>query len=242
MQFILHGGTDAGDMVLFDPGALPDDFDKKGKFQLEDIQRLAREGRIYWLHTNADGDYHIGLYLADALPETVQPYAKHLESVDELYLPTGELFFTGIEYAFHSDDSELRKYPGMGQAAQLPPGRYRMEVFEFDYPTDFEEDLLRERIPGSEFRAREWMNTLAPLGCIPLLFVLGVLARAIQQMQWSFWMAIALVCGLVLIAVPVIWSRRPAYRNAIVAYAQIEKDFPGYGVLLQRTGPPTLEA
>ncbi len=242
MHFILHGGTDAGDMVLFDPGALPDDFDKKGKSQLEDIQQLACEGRIYWLRTNADGDYHIGLYLADALPETLQPYAKHLETVDELYLPTGELFFTGLEYAFHSDDSELRKYPGMGQAAQLPPGRYRMEVFELDYPSNFEEDLLRQRIPQNEFQAHKWMDTLAPFGCISLLLVLGVLAWAIQQMQWSFWMTIALVCGLALIAVPVIWSRRPAYRNAQEAYAHIEKEFPAYGVLLQRIGPRTLEA
>jgi hypothetical protein len=90
----------------------------------------------------------------------LQPYAKQLEILDPFHVPSGRLFFTGIEYAFRDDDSALRKYPHMGEAANVAPGMYRAEFFECEYPEDWYEDLLKQKLSAGQFQTYRLMNTL----------------------------------------------------------------------------------
>src|SRR5262249_21158248 len=142
---------------------------------------------------------------------------------------SGHLRFMGIEYAFKSDDSFLRRFPHMGDSTELEPGDYRAEFFEFGYPRDFHEDLLRQKLPFSQFRVHQFMNTLAPAGCLSILALLA----SIAILDWSTWISTALPCGLTLIALPLILSRLPAYRHADRVYKDVQRQYPGYGVVLQ---------
>jgi hypothetical protein len=229
MDRVLEGGTDAGSMVIFDPAALPDEFDTILKSDpAEQLEDLMEVGRLYWLNTMGDGGYTLGVYVGDRLPEHVEPYSKQMDAFEVLHLPSGRLFFAGVEYVFQSDDSALRKYPHMGEFAELQPGRYRAEFFEFEYPEDFHERLLRQQLPATQFRAHQLMNALAPIGCISLL---GVIASLVW-LRWGTVKTIIVVCLLALIALPMLLSRLPSYRRASVVYKNIQKEFCDYGVLL----------
>jgi hypothetical protein len=231
MDRTLEGGTDAGGMVIFDPAALPDDFDAKNKQDpLSQLEQLMQAGRLYWLNTDADGAYTLGVYIGNSLPDRLKPYGKTLDTCDQFHVPSGRLFFSGIEYAFRADDSFLRKYPHMGEAVDLAAGLYRAEFFEFEYPEDFHEDLLQQRLPTAQFRTYKLMDTLVPIGCIAL----PALLVTFFLLAWTVWVAIVLPCGLGLIALPLILSRLSAYRQADAVYKNIEKEFPGYAVLLQK--------
>jgi hypothetical protein len=233
MEQILQGGTDAASMVVFDPAALPDDFDAKQKVDpISQLEELQQAGRVYWIEMHADGGYELGVYAGGWLPDDLQPYAKALDTFDRFQVPSGRLFFTGIEYAFKSEDSFLRKYPHMGEAAELEAGEYRAEFFEFEYPEDFHEGLLRQKLPVSQFRVHRLMNTLAPIGCVLFLALLAALAI----LKWRIWLVTVLPWGLALMALPLILSRLPAYRKADRVYKDIQMYYPGYGVVLQTVG------
>jgi hypothetical protein len=226
----LEGGTDAASMVIFDPGALPADFDAQWKTDAAaQVEQLTREGRLYWLNTCADGSYTLGVYVGDGLPKRLHPFAKRLDVREKYPVASGRLYFTGIEYAFRADDSLLRKYRHMGESIELAPGEYRAEFFEFDYPPDFHEDLLEKRLPSAQFRAHQLMNVLAPIGCMSVLALFGSKAF----LGWAEWLTFALPFGIALVALPLLWSRLPAYKQAASVYKGIGKEFPGYGVLLQ---------
>ena len=216
-------------MVIFDPAALPDDFDQKQRDDpLAQLEELAQAGRLYWLDTHADGAYALGVYVGDRLPDRLQALGKKLGASESFQIPSGRLFFTGIEYVFRTDDSFLRKHPHMGSSLELAAGSYRADFFEFEYPEDFYEDFLRERLSALELRTYRFMNILAPLGCISLL----ALFAALGFLSWYVWAVTVLPCGLLLIALPLIVSRLPAYRKADAVYKEVQKEFPGYGILL----------
>jgi hypothetical protein len=234
MRYTLEGATDAGSMLLFDPEAVPDDFIwKKSPEQLES---LMRQGRLCWINPSADGDYELGVFLEEAIPEDLLPYAKLIETIDELQVPSGRLFFTGIELAFHSNASALRKYPHMGQSMDVPAGRYRIGLFEFDYPEEFYEDLFRRGLPERQFRLYRAVDSLAPIGCISFLVLLGT----IRFLSWKVWAVTVMPIALLLIALPILLSRTPGYRAARSTCREIERDHPGYGVVLGKlSGHPT---
>jgi hypothetical protein len=234
MYRTLEGGTDAAEMVVFDPAALPDDFDARQKDDpIAQLEVLQKAGCLYRIETHADGGYELGVHIGNGLSDELQPFVKTRETITPFHIPGGRLFFTGVEYAFQTDDSFLRKYPHMGEAVELESGEYRAEFFDFEYPEDFHEELLQKRLPPAQFHLLRSMNTLAPIGCISVLALLGSLAL----LKWTVWLSTALPVGGLLIALPVILSRLPAYRRANGVYRAIQKEYPGYGVLLQKAGP-----
>src|ERR1700677_948386 len=94
MHVTLEGGTDAGGMALFDPIALPADFDAAYRDDsLGQLESLMRVGRLYWINTHADGSYTLSIYQDPTLPETLQPYATALATVDTFAIPSRCLFF-----------------------------------------------------------------------------------------------------------------------------------------------------
>src|SRR5262249_51233311 len=73
MDRTLKGGTDAAGMVVFDPAALPDDFDEKQNDDpVSQLEQLMQAGRLYWIETHADGSYTLGVYVGHSLPDRLR--------------------------------------------------------------------------------------------------------------------------------------------------------------------------
>lgn len=234
----LEGGTDAGSMVLFDPTALPADFDAKirnGEVA-ETMDELGKLGRLYWLNTEGDGGYSLAVCLAEHLPPTLQPYAKPRESVPAFHIPTGRLYFTGVEYLFQQEDSILRKYPHMGNSTDVPPGVYSLDLYDLEYPENFHESMLRQRVTRSVARTYFSFNRLAATA------VLAGLAALVSAfvMKVSVWATTMLPAAAVLIAFTILISRSIPYRRAAEACRRIEGKYPGYAAVLRPTEPSTL--
>jgi hypothetical protein len=223
---VLEGGTDAASMLIFDPGALPDDYDERMRPDpLAAIEPLAGNGNLYWLNTDSDGGYSLGVCLDGRLPGELSRFAKPLGVAGRFAAPSGRLFFTGIEYAFRHDDRLLRRYPHMGACQPIPSGVYQLALYEMDYPEGFPEGLLRERLPANALRLYTLLNDwLIPLICIGvlLLFVslLGLGARV--------WSITALPAGLALVLPVVLLSRTPTYRQARGLLLDLQRRYPDY--------------
>jgi hypothetical protein len=230
---VLEGGTDIASMVIFDPAALPDGCDDRMRDDpLSVIRPLADEGRLYWLNTSADGDYDLGVRVGGHLPEELAGFARLLDVAPKFAAPGGRLYFTGIEYAFRDDDSRLRRYPHMGASLEVPPGTYRLSLYEIDYPEGFHESLLRGRLSPGEFRLYSLMDSLAPLGCLGVLALFASVLWLVSA-GLTRWAVTATLLWLVPVIPPVALSRTQSYRKAKRIDREIVREHPSYFAILE---------
>lgn len=230
---VLEGGTDAASMVLFDPEALPEDFDIQVRDDpAELIERLDAEGRLCGINPAADGGYSLGVCVDSGLPKSLVEFARPLAVVERFAVPGGRLHFAGIEYVFRRDDSMLRRYPHMGSSCEVPPGTYRMAVYEMEYPAGLDEAILRGRLPAAQYRLYEAAGWLTPLGCLGAAVVVALLAlfRRVGGL-------LALVAAVAVLGVALGLSRSKAYREADHLFRSIRREHPVYVVALSRLDP-----
>lgn len=230
MIAVLEGGTDAASMLIFDPAAMPSDYDACAPDDpMSMILELTATGRVYWLDTHGDGGYNLGVCLGETLDHPYPQFAKQAGVADHFAAPSGKLYFTGIEYAFHHDDSFLRNHSHMGSFQKIPRGTYRLALYEMEYPKGFHEDLLRQEISAVAFQLYSLMSWLAPLGCLSLL----VLAISPFLFGLRAWITTALPICLTLIAFAVLMARLPPYREARGRHRAIQRDNPGFIAVLR---------
>jgi hypothetical protein len=233
---VLEGGTDIASMLIFDPAALPDDYDLRARDDpMPVIKRLFDEGCVYWLNTHADGGYSLGVCLGESLPTEFAGFSRCLGVAARFAAPSGRLYFTGIEYAFHHDDSPLRKYPHMGASCQVPPGTYCLTLYELNYPDDFHESVLRQRLSARDFRRYSMMNSrLIPYGCLSTVLA----AISAPLFGWLLWSVTALPLLIAIVLPAMLISRSQSYREASRLHLAIQREYPAYCAVLE-AGIPT---
>lgn len=231
MLRVLEGGTDAASMLIFDPATLPDDYDVRVHHDpIAVIERLFDDGCLYWLDTASDGTYSLGICVGELLPDELVRFARLSGVAARFTVASGRLYFTGIEYAFRHDDSFLRRYPHMGACCQIPVGTYRLTLYEMDYPEDFHEDRLRQRLSVNDFRLYALMNhRLIPLGCISaILLVLSPLLIGLR-----LWSVTALPLCVALALSTILISRSRPYREARHSHLAIQREYPDFCAALE---------
>src|SRR5262249_45372494 len=135
MRHVVEAGTDAASLLLFDPGALPADFDRQFQIgSVEILEEMNRRGRASWITTDGDGSFLLHIYVDEPIPEQLRPYARESEVVEPFSAPTGRIVCCGSEYAFREDDSRLRQHPHMGTSFTVRPGFYRLTLLRMNYP------------------------------------------------------------------------------------------------------------
>src|SRR5262245_5275268 len=233
MKHYVEGGTDAASMILFDPEALPDDYEKRcGSAFPALIEELQDSGSAYWLNTCSDGSYELLACEGEPLPSSLLHFASNPVVIERFRVPSGRVYFTGVEYAFRKDDSLLKKFPSMAGTFTIPPGVYRLTLFEMDYPEDYVEDQIRQQVPP---RLYWWSQSM---GCFvwPLLLALVVTVLLIFYLPWPAGLVYALPSSGALILL--LWGlfRLKPYRQAQEARRRVERQYPGFVAELQYQG------
>jgi hypothetical protein len=220
-------------LLLFDPGALPDDFDARARGDpYELLEQLTAAGRAYWINTGADGAYLLHAYVEEPVPASLQPYIRDPLTAETFVVPTGRLYFTGAEYGFRDDDRFLRKHPHMGGVFTVRPGVYRLTLWRTEYPEGLPEQRLREQVSPWAYRLHQgmgWLVMMAALGFVGLSVTAPYAPR-------DFWIRYLLpVCGL-LVLVPIVVARLRPYREARERYRAIAWEFPSIVAQLEFHG------
>jgi hypothetical protein len=236
MICVLHGGTDAASMLIFDPAALPDDFDRRVQDDpMAAIEQLRDEGRLYWLNTESDGSYSLGVCTNDSLPPNLARFGRLLGEAGSFAAPSGRIYFTGIEYGFRHDDSFLRRHSHMGAYCQIPGGTYCLSLYEMEYPEDFHDDVLRRTVSAREFRLYSLMNGLIPLACMSVVS----LAVSLPLLGVRLWSVIALPVCVALALPAILISRSGPYRRTRRAHLDIQRAHPDFSATLRATSGST---
>ncbi len=183
LRMIHHvtAGTDGATLALFDPAALPPDFDSRFA---EDPVGLAgalqNEGRFWFGGTGGDGSYQFTI-AEDEPPPTAPAGAVPTEIFrhDNFQIPSGKLFIAGMEYAANDpmQGSDCTPKGGlsafaMGRSVEVRPGVHRLVVTQLEYDEDERSAVVGSVLPPGR-RVTRGLHQMLLVICYLLAFVLG---------------------------------------------------------------------
>ena len=225
MPHIVEAGTDGAALLLFDPAALPDDFDERMQDeQVEVLEDVTREGLGYWATTDGDGVFLLHAYVEEDVAAYLAPYLTESDDVPAFQVPSGTLYFGGAEYGFKNDTSMRDKFPHMLETIRVPRGTYRLRVHRTAYPGGLLESELRHEVSGLAAWLRGAFETLV---AISIMTMFAGIALAI----WTLW---PLLLGMACVALTLALRCLPPLRRAQAAWKAIGRRYPFAVVELRR--------
>ena len=230
MKHIVGTGTDIASILIFDPLALPSDYDERPKAQWEIIRRLHQEQRVFHVQTGADGAYLVHAFVDEPMPDYLGPFVHEPYVHEHFDAPSGQVYCAGLEYAFRSNNARLKKHPRLGGSFSLAPGRYRLTMHRTEYPDEMMEEELRQKVTPNAFRLHQSMGYFVTLA---VLSMVGC-SIAFFKLPTAIWTAYVLPLAIVLVAPPFIVSRLPSYRNTDKIWKDLQLNYPSLVAEFQR--------
>lgn len=232
MKHIVEAGTDAATLALFDPAALPEDFEARFREDgAEVFEELNRGGRLLGIDTHADGSYTLHAYVDEPLPDGIAPHVRDPAVVEAFQVPSGRVYFAGAEYASPDMEASLSRYK-MGEPFDVRPGVYRLTVYETEFPEGIDEDMLRAVAPAGAYQLYQsegcfvWLAFLSAVG-------LGVALFGEILKPWRYYLIPLFLMG---IAWPFVLARLKPYRETQERYRAIQREHPAYVARLEYRG------
>jgi hypothetical protein len=230
MPHEIEAGTDTSALLLFDPGAIPSDVDRRlldaGS---ESLNRLDRAGLVCLIRTAGDGVFLLHLYVDERVPERLLAFATHPRRFRAFPVPSGRLCFAGLEYALREDSALLRQHPRPGGSMALAPGTYKLSLYQFAYPERLVHQAFRTEAPAPEYLAWISMKLLIPLAVAAWI---GLVAIFFTNVRVPFPPFAAPLLGLVF-ALPFVVRRLDVYVAALDRFASLQRGYPSLAAVLE---------
>jgi len=234
MDKTLIAGTDGGNVILFDPGALPADIDE----QLEKdwggtAERLRNEGLICWPMADGDGDWVLRVLIDEPPPGEVKAATGEVEIIEAFQVPTGELRLIGGEY-FGSLEKRRSDWSG-GEAMRIEPGTYRVEIHPGGGQGQRDHKIRWKQLAGRwNVLAHEGIICLGCGGVIGVVISLGVFLISFKA--GIYWLAVSAgmaVAGFVTLQTK--WQKK-----VDDAYKEAKRSSPDFVVVMRKIEPAEL--
>jgi hypothetical protein len=234
MRYLIEAGTDAATLLLFDPAALPTDFEHQ--FQSDasgTLERLHRQGLACWIPVAGDGSYLLHVYLDEPIPPALRFCLREPVVIANFPAPSGWLHFTGAEYAFRDDDTTLAQNPRMGGSAVIAPGTYQLTLFCTLYPPGYISRHFRASVSRLDYALWASMYALVPLAVAAWIVLVVILFTTVRVPFPSFLAPLLMA----VLSLPFLVRRLPAYKSVKERYASVERQFPALVAQLESSAP-----
>jgi hypothetical protein len=230
---IAEASTEQGKVVLWDPAALPEDFDSRFRGEAPELlEKLQKKGVLRVHKTGEDGDCRLHLYVDEPPPADIARFLKNPGHMSRLAVPGGQLWLAGAEFVFRTEDAELKKWPAMGTRIEIPPGTYDFRWSRVKISGEALEEQRRAALGEDVYEKLQ-----GEPGRLGICLVLTLLAVTLHFLEgpalWS-WALLTLAAGAWIVFLA---SRRtPAYRKAKERLRELERETPSLVAELQRVG------
>lgn len=225
MRFVAEARTGTGEVVLFDPEALPEDFDARlGADDGELMEALAAEERLFQLETEYADTVVLHLYLDAPVSASLTEFCHEPKEIPAFPVPSGSLWFCGSEYVFHRDDSALQNDPQGGTRMTVPWGVYAVRLSQTEYPDGYLQARIRVAAGLKATRFFDIANYLCDVGCLLTLAVVVALFAS-HLAPWSLLMVGAAVLYW---AVLNLLTTSAPYRRYEEATRAVLREFPAF--------------
>jgi hypothetical protein len=92
MKHLAKAGMDVASLLIFDPSALPSDYEqRRPKEKLEIVRKLHQEQRVFLVETGADGAYLIHAFVDEPIPDSLKPFVREPQVHDRFEAPSGKI-------------------------------------------------------------------------------------------------------------------------------------------------------
>jgi hypothetical protein len=247
MRHVIETGTDIAIVAFFDVAALPKDFDEQAKAdQMAVLEKLSREGRLWYLETGADGGYLFHFYIETVLPELIAKHSAEPNITERFSVPSGEMWACGAEYVALDPKRALAKFSHMGASFQIPPGDYEITAWRTEWPEDFVEDKIKERIGNVAWRRNEALGQST--GCLFVALIIGTLVSLGVSTSRGTWGHFGLGGGWYWGGLGVLWVSCIAMMKSLknmenhTPRKDVEREFPSIVVEMKRNVSSTKAA
>jgi len=232
MRHIVEAGTDAASLLLFDPSALPEEFDaaNAGGDPTEILSALNDQGRLFWINTDGDGGYLLHAFVDEQPAAELRQYLSDPQTSDQFTVNSGRIFFTGAEYGFRNDDSRLRSYPAMGGSFPAENGTYSITVYRAEYPDGLHDERFRQQATPAQQRIHRTYSALM------VAAVLAVIAAIVGlfAVSWLTWFKYFVPAALVAIGLTMLVSRLSIFKTAEKIWQTVNHELPSIVAVLVR--------
>jgi hypothetical protein len=199
---------------------------------LRALERDASEGRLFLIHTGADGGGPIDVYVDETAPASVHARIRPIAENVLLSVPSGALIVGGVE-DYRSDEPRLT---GPGSVIQIPVGDYALRCFVLKDPEQESsaEQRLRESVATDDIKYYDRINRR---GCAAGALTLLLFPVLTVVIDWRI--ALAITAAVFLSFFPLReWSlkRNARYQrlNAIIPRVRLEHEDPTFVFELTR--------
>lgn len=231
MIHTLESGTDAANMVLFDPEVLPAG---RAEFGQEEVEAAAAEGRLVHWYTAADGSFRLRLYVEEPVPAELASRAVNGVTGRLLRVPGGRVYFAGVELLLDGETAWRSE-----ASAGLPPGDYVIDAFEVDWTEGDDQAFQRHWEARVGVLGARLVSGLEVATAVALLVTLGSLIPAVVLLftrpsgllEFAPWLL-----GL-WVVILVVW-RLPGVRRIQGVREELQQGMPDGVVALRRVEEP----
>lgn len=248
MKHVIETGTDAASVCLFDPAALPPDFDERARQEsFETFERLDREGALWWSNTGGDGGHLFHVYVDEPVPDDVRAHLHDCQKRAGLRVPSGTLWACGAEYAARDPEhgsastpkGGLARYSHMGGSCRLEPGNYALTAWRAQWPRNIiERELAKElgtprvkRGKGLGIATGVALFAAFGLSIITLGLTIGALGNIQERLgELAIWWSALVAVWLIALQL----ARTMTRRERDPRRREIEQRFPSIVVQLHR--------
>jgi hypothetical protein len=223
MRYEIEAATDATALLLFDPAALPVNFEQQFQSDASGVlARLHRQGLACWIPVAADGSYLLHVYLDEPIPPALGSCLHKPLRIRRFSVPSGWLHFTGAECAFRDDDNILAQNPHMGGPVAIAPGIYRLALFRTEYPPGQIVRRFRASVSRLDYLLWASMYALVPLAVAAWIGLVVIFFTTVRVPFPSFLAPLLLA----VFSLPFVVCRHSAYTSVRERYASVERQFP----------------
>jgi hypothetical protein len=217
VRYFLDAGTDAACVALFDPAALPDDFDRHWEESpIEFARVLQQEGRMFFVETGADGSYSLELFVDEEVPENLCTYAADPIELPRFRIPGGTLLFCGGEYAAREAQESV------ANRASLVAGEYHAKFWRTEYPQEMVYNMVKSKLGPIRHGVETFIGTMTGLAIVSSVLLLP----ALLFFWFAQWVWIGLAISLPLAGLGMFVLKLPYFERIQADRRGVEKEYP----------------
>jgi hypothetical protein len=226
MVHLLEATTHAASVAVYDPQALPTNFESDWqRDRLAAAQTLRDDGEMFWIYTGKNGTFGLAVCVDEEAPQTLRPYLRESIIVPRLKVPSGALTFRGAEHA----NREPR--PDKSETLQLAPGIYKATFYRTEYPPGLMARELSGVVGAFAVRFEKFIGFLMGAS------VVGAIGALVAMLLTSFavWtIALEAVCAVLFFVAAYLFQSNERLHLAQDESRAVQRKYPSAVALLRR--------
>lgn len=217
-------------LLLFDPLALPDDYDTTDEPQIEIVGAADADDKVVWIDAPATRTHHLLAFVDEPVSEHLESLLVVQRDLKKFRVTSDAVIFSGAEFAYRNDDSGITESPGRGGRIKITPGNWNVTLFGLKNVDAVIDEKFRQKTTKLQFRffqINSWLMAAAGI-VVFMAFVCVFISPFIA------WLTTWLPAMVILVALAIATRFNSAYRTARHTLDGLRDLYPDFVAVFSR--------